>query len=200
MTQITAILKALKQEYPEAKCALNFSNPLEMLVATILSAQCKDKMVNRITLNLFKKYRTAKDYADADVKEFEKDIRSTGFYRNKAKNIKAACKIIVEKHGGNVPGTMEQLLELPGVARKTANIVLGNCFNIVEGIAIDTHVKKAAFKLNLSENTNPNKIEKDLMVLIPKKEWFEFTYRVIEHGRQCKYKKPGCKVCKFVKN
>ena len=198
MDRVSGILKALKEEYPQAKCALNFSSPLEMLVATILSAQCTDKMVNKVTESLFKKYRTAKDYAQADLKGLEQDIRSTGFYRNKAKNIREACRIIME-NGGKVPQTMNGLIELPGVARKTANIVLGNSFGIVQGIAVDTHVRKFSLKSGLSKNKNPDKIEKDLMEAIPKREWFVFTYRVIDHGRDCKYKKPGCKVCRFVK-
>lgn len=197
--RVRALLEALGEEYPRAECALRFSNPLEMLVATMLSAQCTDKMVNRVTERLFRKYRSAREYARASLPELEQDIRSTGFYRNKARNIQGACRMLVEKHGGNVPGTMEELLELPGVARKTANIVLGNVFGVVEGIAVDTHVRKFALRAGLSQQENPDRIEKDLMALLPRKEWLIFTYRVIEHGRQCKYKRPGCRVCRFVK-
>lgn len=199
--RVAKILQALKKDYPKTKIALHRKNPLQLLISVILSAQCTDKMVNKVTPALFKKYKTAKDYAKADIKELERYVRSTGFYRNKAKNIKATCKIIAEKYKGKVPNTMPQLLELPGVARKTANIVLGNAFKKVEGIAVDTHVKKASFKLGLSNNHNPDKIEQDLMKILPKREWLKCTYRIIEHGRNCTYnknKKPNCNVCKFV--
>ncbi len=198
--RVKDILDTLEREYPKAKCALGFSNPMEMLVSTILSAQCTDKMVNKVTEKLFKKYKTVEDYANADIHELEQDVRSTGFYRNKAKNIKATANIILEKYNGKVPNKMEDLISLPGVARKTANIVLGNSFGKVEGIAVDTHVKKFSYKTGLSDEKNPNKIEKDLMKQLPKKEWFPVTYKIIDHGRDCKYKKKGCKICAFVKH
>ena len=178
------ITRALKKLFPHAKITLNYGNNWELLVAVMLSAQCTDKKVNEVTQTLFTKYRTLDDYVNADRKEFEKDIRSTGFYRNKAKNILASAKIIKETFGGKVPAAMNELLTLPGVARKTANIVLGNAYGIVEGIAVDTHVKRLSRLLGLTDQTNPNKIEKDLMEIIPKKEWFDFTYRLIEYGRK----------------
>lgn len=178
------IIRELKKLFPQSKLALNFSNPWELLVAVILSAQCTDKLVNKITLVLFRKYKKLDDYAMADIKEFEKDIGSVNFFRNKAKNILAAAKIIKEKHNGKVPDKMGELLELPGVARKTANIVLGSAYGVVEGIAVDTHVKRLSRLLGLTGETNPNKIEKDLMEIIPKREWLEFNYRLIDYGRK----------------
>ncbi|MBI3273782.1 MAG: endonuclease III [Candidatus Colwellbacteria bacterium] len=169
---------------------LNYSNNWELLVAVILSAQCTDKKVNEVTVQLFKKYRTLDDYVNANIKEFEKDVRSTGFYHNKAKNILASAKIIKEKFGGKVPAAMSELLTLPGVARKTANVVLGNAYGIVEGIAVDTHVKRLSRILGLTSETNPDKIEKDLMEIIPKNEWFDFTYRLIDYGRKYCSAKP----------
>lgn len=177
------VVRKLKKIFPKAKIALHYSNNWELLAAVILSAQCTDKMVNVVTTQLFKKYRKLDAYVNAKSKEFEQDIRSTGFYRNKAKNILAAAKMIKEKYHGTVPHTMEEMLTLPGVARKTANVVLGNAYGVVEGIAVDTHVKRLAKKLGLTDHTDPNKIEKDLMALLPKKEWFDFTYRLIEYGR-----------------
>ena len=177
------LVKELKKLFPDAKIALKYSNNWELLVAVILSAQCTDKMVNRVTGKLFKKYKTLDDYVNADRKEFEKDIKSTGFYRNKAKNILAAAKIVKEKFKGNIPKTMGNILMLPGVARKTANVVLGNAYGVVEGIAVDTHVRRFAIKFDLSDYTDPVRIERDLMELLPKKEWFHFTYLVIEYGR-----------------
>lgn len=188
------IVAVLKKLFPDAKIALKYSNNWELLVAVILSAQCTDKKVNEVTAKLFKKYKTLNDYVRADQKEFEKDIKPTGFYRNKAKNILASARIIKERFGGKVPCSMEELLTLPGVARKTANIVLGNGCGIVEGIAVDTHVRRLSIKLGLTKNTDPDKIEKDLMQLLPKKEWFNFTYRMIEYGRQiCPARKHECK-------
>lgn len=178
------VVKKLKKLFPQAKIALHYSNNWELLFAVMLSAQCTDKMVNVVTARLFKKYRKLDDYVRANQKEFEQDIRSTGFYHNKAKNILAAAKIVKETYKGKIPKTMEEMLTLPGVARKTANVVLGNAYGIVEGIAVDTHVKRLAKKLGLTDHTDPNKIEKDLMALLPKKEWFDFTYRLIEYGRQ----------------
>lgn len=181
--RISKIIKELKKLFPNAKIALNYKNNLELLFAVILSAQCTDKMVNKVTENLFKKYKNLDDYVNADQKEFEEDIKKTGFYHNKAKNILSSAKIIKEKYNGKIPKTMEEIMELPGVARKTANVVLGNAYGIVEGIAVDTHVKRLAQVLGLSKNTNPDKIEQDLMKIVPKKDWFEFTYLLIEYGR-----------------
>ncbi len=194
--RIKEILKLLKKEYPKPTVALNFSNPLEMLIATILSTQATDVKVNEVTKDLFKKYKTARDYAEADRTELENDIRPTGFYRNKAKYLQEACKLIIEKFDGNVPDTMEGLISLPGVARKTANIVISNAFGKIEGIAVDTHVKRLSQRLGLTKNKNPDKIEQDLMAIIPKKEWFQFTYMIIDHGRKiCHAKKPEHNKC-----
>ena len=188
--QVVAVLKEL---FPEAKIALQYKAHWEMLVAVILSAQCTDKKVNEVTATLFKKYPTLDHYVNADPTEFEKDIKPTGFYRNKTKNILATSKIIKEKYNGVIPNTMEALLSLPGVARKTANIVLGNAYGIVKGIAVDTHVKRLSTKLDLTDNTNPDKIEQDLMQILPKEEWFALTYRLIEYGRQiCPARKHPC--------
>lgn len=173
----------LKELFPHAKIFLKYSNNWELLVAVMLSAQCTDKIVNKVTEKLFQKYRILDDYGNADKNEFEQDIRSTGFYRNKAKNILATARIIKEQFGGKVPNTMNDLLSLPGVARKTANIVLGNAYGIVEGIAVDTHVRRLSNVLGLSQEHNPDKIEKDLIQILPQSEWFVFTYRLIEYGR-----------------
>ncbi len=178
------IVTELKKLFPNAKIVLNYSNNFELLVAVILSAQCTDKMVNKVTEKLFKKYKTLGDYIKADIKVFEQDIRPTGFYHNKAKNILATAKIIKDKFAGKVPNTMDELLTLPGVARKTANVVMGNAFGIVEGIAVDTHVKRISKLLCLTKSDDPVKIELDLMEILPKKEWFNFTYRIIEYGRK----------------
>lgn len=188
------MLAALKKLFPKAKCALHFGNNWELLIAVQLSAQCTDKKVNEVTPALFQKYRTLEEYARANPADFEKDIRPTGFYRNKTKNILAAAKMIQENFGGKVPKTMAELLTLPGVARKTANIVLGNAYGIVEGIAVDTHVKRLSQKLGLTDHSDPDKIERDLMKIIPKKEWLDFTYRLIEYGRQiCPARKHDCR-------
>lgn len=189
------ISKKLKELFPGAKIALNFGSEWELLVAVILSAQCTDKKVNEVTKKLFKKYRKLEDYVKAKPGEFEKDIFSTGFYKNKAKNILASAKIVKEKFDGKVPGTMDEILTLPGVARKTANIVLSNAFGKTEGIAVDTHVSRFAIKLGLTdERKNTDKIEKDLMELFPKKEWNKITYGLIEYGRQiCPRRKHDCK-------
>lgn len=194
--KISEIIERLKKKYPHTKTALVFRNPLEILVATILSAQCTDKQVNKVTPAIFEKYKTAKDYANADMKVFDQEIKSTGFYRNKAKHIINTCKIVSHKFNNKVPNSMSELLSLPGVARKTANIVLGNAYNIVEGIAVDTHVKRLSKRIGLSKNTDPKKIEQDLMKLIPKSEWFNITNLLIDHGRNiCKAKKPDCSNC-----
>jgi endonuclease III len=178
------IVAALKKLFPAAKIALRFSNNWELLVAVELSAQCTDKKVNEVTEKLFKKYRALDDYARVRSREFERDIHSTGFYRNKTKNILAAAKMVKEKFGGKIPKTMEEILTIPGVARKTANVVLGNAYGIVEGIAVDTHVRRLSKLLGLTTHTDPVKIERDLMAILPKKEWFGFTYRMIEYGRK----------------
>jgi endonuclease III len=194
------ITARLKKTYPRAKIALTFSNNWELLVAVILSAQCTDKKVNEITASLFKKYRRLEDYVRARPREFEPAIMSTGLYRAKAKNILATAKIVQEKFGGHVPRTMEEILTLPGVARKTANVVLGNAYGVVEGIAVDTHVRRLAQRLGLTNNENPKKIEQDLMRLIPKKDWFRLTYLLIDHGRAvCTAKSPRCDVCPIQK-
>ncbi len=178
------VLKELKRLYPHAKIVLNYKNPWELLVAVILSAQCTDKKVNEVTAKLFKKYKTLDDYVRAKPEELEKDIYSTGFYRAKAKNILSTAKIVKEKYKGRVPDTMEELLTLPGVARKTANIVLGNAYKKYVGMAVDTHVKRLANILGLSSQKDPNKIEQDLIKIIPQKEWFITTYRLISYGRE----------------
>jgi endonuclease-3 len=190
------IVEILSETYPDAHVALRFSNPLEMLVATILSAQCTDEKVNEVTATLFEKYRTAEDYLRVPEDELKADIKPTGFYNQKAISIREACRRIVEAYGGKVPDTMDDLLTLRGVARKTANIVLGNAFGIVEGIAVDTHVKRLANRLGFSANSDPDKIEQDLIRLVPRDRWFGFTYVLIDHGRAiCQAKKPRCEVC-----
>jgi endonuclease-3 len=186
----------LKKEYPDVKIALEYTNPLQLLIATILSAQCTDKKVNEVTQKLFMKYRTLQDYVKIPQEELEKDIYSTGFYRNKAKNIKKLSEILVSNFNSVVPDTMDELLTLPGVARKTANIVLSGAFGKIEGIAVDTHVKRLSERLGLSTNTDQDKIEKDLMNLVPKNDWSVFTLLLIHHGRNiCMAKKPLCKEC-----
>jgi len=194
--KIKEIIDRLEDEYPGAKIVLNYSNTLELLVAVILSAQCTDKKVNEVTAGLFKKYKDVSDYAGVPLGELEEDIRPTGFYRNKAKNIKGAASMIIERFGGEVPSTMEDIIKLPGVARKTANVVLGNAFGVVEGIAVDTHVKRLSNRLGLSDKSDPEKIERDLMETVPKSKWFKLTYLLIEHGRAvCDAKKPKCDSC-----
>ncbi|HJS25680.1 MAG TPA: endonuclease III [Actinomycetota bacterium] len=190
------IVRILSETYPDARVALNFSNALEMLVATILSAQCTDEKVNEVTATLFRKYRTPSDYLKVPGDELKADIKPTGFFNQKAISIREACRRIVEAYDGEVPDTMEDLVTLRGVARKTANIVLGNAFGIVEGIAVDTHVKRLANLLGFSEQSDPDKIEQDLMRLIPRERWFDFTYVLIDHGRAiCVARKPKCDAC-----
>jgi endonuclease-3 len=190
------IVRRLSEAYPDAKVALRFSNPLECLVATVLSAQSTDETVNRVTETLFQKYRTAEDYIRVPEDELKEDIHATGFFNQKATAIREACRRIVEEYDGEVPGTMEDLITLRGVARKTANIVLGNSFGIVEGIAVDTHVNRVSNRLGLSDQKNPDKIEAQLMERIPKDRWFDFTYVLIDHGRAtCTAKNPRCPVC-----
>lgn len=192
------IIAGLRKAYPDAHCELNHSNPLGLLVATILSAQCTDKRVNIVTGELFKKYRSAADYARADLAGLERDIRTTGFYRNKARSIKACGQALVERHGGNVPGTMEELIELGGVGRKTANVVLGNAFNINVGVVVDTHVARLSRRLGLTGETDPAKIEQALMKLVPKEEWTLFSHWLIWHGRRrCSARKPDCARCEI---
>jgi len=190
------VIELLEKEYPDAKIALRHKSPLELLVATVHSAQCTDERVNRVTETLFKKYTKAADYAEADLRELEQDIKPTGFYHNKAKNIQNATQLLIEKYHSQVPRTMEELIELPGVARKTANIVLQNAYGVVVGVAVDTHVRRLAQRLGLTENDDPAKIELDLMRLVPKDEWMRITDLLIFHGRQvCIAKKPKCDVC-----
>ncbi len=194
--KVNGIISLLKKNYPDVRIALDFSNPLELLIATILSAQSTDKQINKVTKTLFKKYRTLQDYVKTPQEELEKDIYSTGFYRNKTKNIKKLCEILVNDFNSKVPDTMEDLVTLPGVARKTANIVLSSAFGKREGIAVDTHVKRVSARLGLTKNTDPDKIEKDLMKIIPEDEWDVFALRLIHHGREiCIAKKPKCEVC-----
>jgi len=190
------IIAGLQKAYPTAHCELNFSNPLELLIATILSAQCTDKRVNIVTESLFKKYRSAADFAEADLSELEQAVKTAGFYRNKAKSIKAAARSIVEHHGGQVPRTMEELIELGGVGRKTANVVLGNAFDINVGVVVDTHVARLSFRLGLTSETDPIKIELALMKLVPQEQWALFSHLLIWHGRRrCFARNPDCKDC-----
>jgi len=190
------IIRILSETYPDAKVALRFSNPLEMLVATILSAQCTDEKVNEVTETLFAKYRTCEDYLRVPEDELKLDIKPTGFFNQKATSIREACRRIVEVYDGKVPDTMEDLVTLRGVARKTANIVLGNAYGKVVGIAVDTHVKRVSNRLGFTQQSDPDKIEQDLMRLIPKERWFDFTYVLIDHGRNvCVARRPKCELC-----
>jgi len=196
--RVAQLVKALPRVYPNAHTELDFKNPLELLIATILSAQCTDKRVNMVTPALFAKYRSAKDYAMASPTELENAIKSTGFFRNKAKSIRAATATIVEKFGGRVPDSMEELRELPGVGRKTANVVLGNAFGKNEGIVVDTHVARLSQRLSLTEQSNPEKIERDLMRLVPRKHWTNWSHWLIWHGRRrCYARKPDCANCEI---
>jgi endonuclease-3 len=190
------IIAGLQQVYPNAHCELNFSNPLELLIATILSAQCTDKRVNIVTKDLFKKYRSAADFASAPLPELEQLIKTAGFYRNKARNIQTCCRALVEKHGGEVPKTMEELIELGGVGRKTANVVLGNAFNINVGVVVDTHIARLSMRLGLTRETDPVKIELALMPLVPRDQWTLFSHLLIWHGRRrCFARNPDCPNC-----
>lgn len=194
--KVGEIIRRLKKEYPEPKTALNFGNPFELLVSTVLSAQSTDAHVNRVTENLFKKYISVKDYANVSIETLQKDVSSINFYKTKAKNIHDSAKIIVEKFNSKVPKTMDELTSLPGVARKTANIILSNAHGINEGIAVDTHVRRVAYRLGLTKNDDPLKIEKDLIAITPKGEWGNLSHLLIFHGRKiCQAKKPQHKEC-----
>jgi endonuclease III len=196
--RVKQLIKIWPKVYPDARTELNFKNPLQLLVATILSAQCTDKRVNMVTPVLFKKYRTAKDYADAPQAEFEKAIKSTGFFRSKTKSIRGAMRAIAEEHGGKVPDTMEELNALPGVGRKTANVVLGNAFHKNEGIVVDTHVIRLSQRLRLTKHKDPEKIERDLMKLVPREHWTDWSHWLIWHGRRrCYARKPDCSNCEI---
>ena len=192
------IIDGLRQAYPDAHCELDFANPLQLLIATILSAQCTDKRVNIVTAELFKEYRSAKDFAHADLAQLEEAIKTTGFFRNKARNIQACCRALVEKHGGEVPRTMDELFALDGVGRKTANVVLGNAFNINVGVVVDTHVARLSYRLGLTKQTDAVKIEQELMSLVPQGQWTLFSHWLIWHGRRrCYARKPDCDNCEI---
>ncbi|MGE0101409.1 MAG: endonuclease III [Blastocatellales bacterium] len=190
------IIRLLRRQFPDARCELIHSNPFELLIATILSAQCTDERVNIVTATLFRKYRRPEDYLAVSQAELEKDINSVTFFRNKSKSIQGASRIILEKHGGQVPATMEELIELPGVGRKTANVVLGNAFGIPSGIVVDTHVMRLSQRLGLTTEKEPERIEVDLLELVPRKDWIDFSHLLILHGRRtCKARKPACESC-----
>jgi endonuclease-3 len=190
------VVETLRRLYPDARCSLDYRTPLQLLIATILSAQCTDERVNKVTPALFARYRSAADFASADPRELENYIRSTGFYRAKAKNIIACCRALVERHGGELPRSLEELTKLPGVGRKTANVLLGTAWGIPAGIVVDTHVRRLARRMGLTQHTDPDKIERDLMELIPQEEWIAFGHRMIYHGRQvCLARNPRCDQC-----
>jgi endonuclease III len=198
--RLKKIIAALDRTYPKAHCELDHRSPLELLIATILSAQCTDKRVNIVTQDLFKKYRSAADYANAPLVELKRAIRTTGFFRNKARNIQGACRDIVEKHGNHVPCTLEELIQLDGVGRKTANVVLGNAFGINKGVVVDTHVARLSNRLGLTKQKTPEKIEMDLMTLVPQPQWTLFSHWLIWHGRRrCFARKPDCAACEVLK-
>ncbi|MCK4491263.1 MAG: endonuclease III [Candidatus Altiarchaeales archaeon] len=193
---VKEVITILERKYPVPKTALNYSNPLQILVATILSAQCTDKRVNAVTDKLFRRYHAARDYASADVEEFQEEIKSTGFYKNKARNIINTCKILAERYGGEVPDEMGELVKLPGVARKTANVVLQMGYGVVEGIVVDTHVMRLSGRLGLSKEKDPAKIEKDLMDIVPRGDWMSVSFILVFHGREtCTARKPKCGEC-----
>jgi endonuclease-3 len=199
-TRTRDIIRRLKRAYPDAKCSLNHSNPFELLVATILSAQCTDERVNIVTADLFRKYKKPEDYLKVPPRELEKDIQSTGFFRNKTKSIQGTSKVLTEEYGGQVPHTMDELLELPGVARKTANVVLGNAFGVKAGVVVDTHVTRLSHRLAFSEQKTAEKIEQDLIEIVPKKDWVIFPHLLIAHGRKiCKARNPLCAECPIEK-
>jgi endonuclease-3 len=194
--RVRKIIRSLKRAYPDAKCSLNHSNAFELLIATILSAQCTDARVNIVTQDLFRKYRKPEDYLKVSPKELQQDIRTTGFFRNKTTSIQGAAKALIEDYGGEVPHTMDELLELPGVARKTANVVLGNAFGISAGVVVDTHVTRLSHRLELSSQKTAEKIEQDLIAIVPKKDWVIFPHLFIAHGRAtCKARSPLCEEC-----
>jgi endonuclease-3 len=194
------VIRRLKRAYPGAKCSLNHSNPFELLVATILSAQCTDERVNIVTTNLFRKYRKPEDYLKVPPRELEKDIQSTGFFRNKTKSIQGTAKMLTEQYDGEVPHTMDELLELPGVARKTANVVLGNAFDIHAGVVVDTHVTRLSHRLGFTQQKTAEKIEQELIPIVPKKDWVIFPHLMIYHGRKiCKARTPLCAECTIEK-
>jgi endonuclease-3 len=196
--RLAQIIAGLKAAYPDAHCELNYSNPLQLLIATILSAQSTDKQVNVVTADLFKKYQTAKDFAEADPAELERDLQRIGLFRNKAKSVRKCCQALMERHGGNVPKTMDALTELGGVGRKTANVVLGNAFGINEGVVVDTHVARLSQRLGLSKETNPEKIEIALQKLVPRDLWTMFSHWLIWHGRRrCFARNPDCSNCEI---
>jgi endonuclease-3 len=198
-TRARRIVRLLARLYPDAQCALHYENPLQLLIATILSAQCTDARVNQVTPGLFARYTNAKAFATADPRELEAAIQSTGFFRNKARNIQECCKQLVSAYNGQLPRTMEELVKLPGIGRKTANVILGNAF-AVPGITVDTHVGRLSRRMGLTTETNPEKVERDLMQLIPRKEWTMFSHRMIQHGRQvCQARKPNCVECALAK-
>src|ERR1017187_5394870 len=194
--RLKKIIAGFQKAYPKAHCELTHADPLQLLISTILSAQCTDKRVNIVTKTLFQKYRSAKDFANAEIAALENDVRSTGFYKNKARNIKAASRDIVKKHGGKVPQTMDELLELGGVGRKTANVVLGNAFGINVGMVVDTHVARLSRRLGLTRQTTPEKIEQELMKVVPREDWIDFSHLLIWHGRKrCNARRPNCIQC-----
>jgi endonuclease III len=194
--KVGVILPLLKKMYPSAKCSLDYRNPLQLLIATILSAQCTDERVNKVTPGLFRKYKTVADLAGAGQEELEKEIQSTGFFRNKAKSLRGMAAGIVERHGGEVPRTMEELTQLPGVGRKTANVVLGNAFDVSVGVVVDTHVARVSARLGLTKHTDPVKIERELMEVVAREEWTLFSHLLIHHGREiCIARRPKCSVC-----
>jgi len=196
--RVSRIIAGLERAYPDAHCELNYSNPLELLIATILSAQCSDRQVNIVTESLFKKYRSAKDFAEAPLADIEAEIRRIGLFRNKAKSIQACCRMLIERYGGHVPSTMEELVELPGVGRKTANVVLGNIFNTNVGIVVDTHVARLSKRLGLTNHIDPVKIEAALQPLVPQKLWTLFSHWLIWHGRRrCFARNPDCANCEI---
>lgn len=198
--QAQRVVKRLRTDYPDARCSLDFDTPLELLVATVLSAQCTDERVNQVTKKLFQKYPTASHYARAKRSQLERDIQSTGFFRNKAKSIQGICKTLVDEYDGEVPAKMDDLVALPGVGRKTANVVLGTAFGKSTGVVVDTHVARLSTRLGLTAQKDPNKIERDLMEQIPKKEWVHFAHRMIQHGRRvCKARRPLCDDCSLAR-
>lgn len=195
-SRVREIIRKLKRAYPDARCSLNHSNAFELLIATILSAQCTDDRVNIVTADLFRKYRKPEDYLKVPPRELEKDIRTTGFFRNKTKSIQGTSKLLTEQYGGRVPQTMDELLELPGVARKTANVVLGNAFAIKSGVVVDTHVTRLSHRLGLTQQKHPEKIEDDLVEIVPRKDWIMFSHLLIAHGRRtCRARNPLCADC-----